>query len=110
MDHGLLGVKDERSQSALIIYPLNACEPHKVLSLLSLCVWAGAVGPHFSSVPLGDRRHIDSSLGGLNPGTLLVGSFLGALLCLFLSLYSNWNCVLPVQLILLPDLPFSLIF
>jgi hypothetical protein len=96
MDHGLLGAKEEKAQSALIICPLNACEPHKVLSLLSLCVWGGAVGPHFSSVPLGDRRHIDSSLGSLIPEAMLLGSFLGAPLCLFLSLYSNWNCVLPV--------------
>jgi hypothetical protein len=96
MDHGLLGAKEERAQTALIICPLNACELHKVLSLLSLCVWAGAVDPHFSTVLLGDRRHIDSSLGGLIPGAMLLGSFLGVPLCLFLSLYSDWNCVLPV--------------
>jgi hypothetical protein len=110
-DLGLLGAKEERAQSALIICPLNACDAHKVLSLLCLCVWAGAVDPHFSSVPLGDRRHIDSSLGCLIPGAMLVGSFLGAFLCLFLSPYSDWNCVLPVWLVLLPgDLHFSLIF
>jgi hypothetical protein len=45
---------------------------------LSFCAWAGAVGNHFSSVPLGDRRHINSSLGCLMTRAMLVGSFLQA--------------------------------
>jgi hypothetical protein len=35
-----------------------------------------------SRVPLGNRRHIDSSLGALILGAVLVGSFLGSPLLL----------------------------
>jgi hypothetical protein len=59
------------------------------------------VGTHFSSVPLGDRRNIDFSLRALIPGAVLVGSVLEASLCFF-GLYLEWNCALPVHLLLLP--------
>jgi hypothetical protein len=45
MDHGLLGTKEEKAQSALIISLLNACKPNNVLFLfclseLGLELWA----------------------------------------------------------------------
>jgi hypothetical protein len=53
--------------------------------------------------------HIDSPLGALIPGAMLVGRFLRAPLCLFLDL--NWNCALPVCSVLLPgDLSSSSFF
>jgi hypothetical protein len=61
-----------------------------------------SAGIRASSVLFGNRKHIDFSLGALIPGDILVGSFLGAPLCLFFSFYPDWNCVLPVHLMLLP--------
>jgi hypothetical protein len=72
------------------------------LSLLSLFIWPGAMDTHFSSVPLGDRRHTDFSLVALIPGALLVGSFLGSPFACSLAFALTGTVPPSIHLMLLP--------
>jgi hypothetical protein len=69
------------------------------------------VDTHFSSVPRGDRRHIDSSLGALISGVVLVGNFLGPPFSSSLASTPTGTVPSPIYLmLLLEDLSFSLLF
>jgi hypothetical protein len=96
-DYELLGAKEERAWSALIISPINAYEHHKSsFSFISLCLGWGC-GHSLLQCPSWWQKAHWFFFRDSDPWGHACGEFPGAPLCLFFSLYPEWNCAFPIH-------------